>query len=60
MRMRGRRNMRVVVTVQPGDPPMILLGVGVATFELDIAEATQLASQLVDAIEQARQVPDAQ
>ena len=52
MRLR-RRSFRASIEVVPGPAP-IVFHLGLVSFEASITEATQLATQLVDAIEQAR------
>ena len=52
MRLR-RPKFHARVRVQPGDSP-ILIGLGFCTIEATVDEAVLLASDLIDAIEQAR------
>jgi hypothetical protein len=54
MRLRGRRNVRSVVALQPGNPPTVLLGYGFFTIEATIPEALEHANAITDAVEQAK------
>jgi hypothetical protein len=53
MRWRQRR-LRASVTLQHGDRPLILCLGPSLTFELDVTEGSQLATELIDAIMQLR------